>query len=157
VDPSFVFRPEAALLPLVTRVSNAIHLRLAKLLELEGADLTPEQAMTMLQIMSFNVDSVTKLADVMLKDRTTVTRFVEQLVVRGYVLREKSAQDQRATVLKLSSEGRELMFRVIPRLERDAASLFSGLPAGDVIATNRVLHSLLHRCNLPLEEQSEGN
>ena len=141
-----IFRPEAALLPLIARTSNAIHLHLAGLLEEAGADMTPEEAMTMRMVSAFRVNSVSKLAEAMLKDRTTVTRFVNQLEARGLLSRTKDPEDRRATVLTITEKGHEAIQQFDPHIIAAVQSMFAGLPIEDIIATNRVLYTILHRC-----------
>lgn len=79
------------------------------------------------------------------KDRTTISRFVDQLSHAGWVLRSPSPEDRRNIVVTLSDPGLELTTRIDPQVVEAVMKLLSGIPAEDLAVTERVLQQVLER------------
>ena len=60
------------------------------------------------------------LAHTVHQDKSAVSRSIEELVQRGYVVREPSKTDRRCVVLDLTSEGRAHFEKIGPHARRDA-------------------------------------
>jgi len=59
-----------------------------------------------------------------------VTRLVDRLVRKGFVERERDRDDRRRIVCRITSEGRAVLQRIQPRLDRAVADFERALPAG---------------------------
>lgn len=81
------------------------------------------------------------LAALLVADPSTMVRLIDQLVKRGWVLRERAQHDRRSTVPRLTPEGRATIERMSPAVlaseERVAAAL--------TFAERKMLLSLLQR------------
>ncbi len=133
------------LAPLLIRSASSFHGFLRRLLDSLGVDLTPEQGMTLSILRQVGAQSVSSLAAIMNKDRTTVSRFVDQLANAGWVLRSPSTEDRRNVVVTLSDAGLELISRIDPQVMGAVMKLLAGIPAEDLAVTEHVLQQVLER------------
>jgi DNA-binding MarR family transcriptional regulator len=72
-----------------------------------------------------------------------VTGIVARLARRGLVERRCVPGDRRTVELRLSSRGRALMRRVIPRHRRDVQALLAGVPRADQERLRSLLGGLI--------------
>lgn len=99
------------------------HARVAEL----GFDLTPVQYAALAKIEAQpGIDQVT-LAGLIAYDRTTIGGVVDRLVQKQYLVREVSATDRRARVLKLTELGVTTLHRLAPVVEEAQLQMLSGL------------------------------
>ncbi|WP_127560668.1 MarR family winged helix-turn-helix transcriptional regulator [Saccharospirillum alexandrii] len=99
------------------------HARVAEL----GFDLTPVQYAALAKIEAQpGIDQVT-LAGLIAYDRTTIGGVVDRLVQKQYLVREVSATDRRARVLKLTELGVTTLHRLAPVVEEAQLQVLSGL------------------------------
>lgn len=97
-----------------------------------GYDLTPVQFAALAKIEAHpGIDQVT-LAGLIAYDRTTITGVVDRLVQKALLVREVSATDRRARVLKLTDQGLETLSRVWPAVESAQKLMLSGLDNNEV-------------------------
>ena len=78
-----------------------------------------------------------------------VTGIVGRLARLGLVERRPVPGDRRASRIRLTARGRQVMQRALPRHRREVAGLLSSLPARDLAA----LHGLLGRLNHALGDR----
>lgn len=76
--------------------------------------------------------SPSELTRALLVTAGNVTGIVDRLVRSGLVERRRVPTDRRAVRVALTSSGRQVMARALPRHGRDVASLLSALPARDL-------------------------
>lgn len=67
------------------------------------------------------------LADLLKLDKSTITRVVDALVRKGYVLRRRDAEDSRALALEITASGRELYEKIHRQLIQQQAELLADL------------------------------
>lgn len=111
------------------------HARVAEL----GYDLTPVQYAALAKIEAQpGIDQVT-LAGLIAYDRTTIGGVVDRLVQKTYLVREVSATDRRARVLKLTKLGVTTLHRLAPAVEEAQRTMLSGLEPGEQAEFVRLL------------------
>lgn len=92
-----------------------------------GYDLTPVQYAALAKIEAQpGIDQVT-LAGLIAYDRTTIGGVVDRLVQKKYLVREVSATDRRARVLKLTELGVTTLHHLAPVVEEAQLQMLSGL------------------------------
>ena len=81
---------------------------IAAMLRIKGVPLTPEQFM--LIDLLWNQGSMTQqqLADQMQKDKNSVTKLVDAIEKKGFVVREQNLKDRRANTLVLTEKALQL-------------------------------------------------
>lgn len=90
------------------RVSAAINRKLAGDLKANGIQITPEQ-MTVLSLL-WKKDNVSQqeLCNATFKDKPNMTRLIDSLETKGYVVRISDKRDRRNNLINLTAKGREI-------------------------------------------------
>ena len=90
------------------RVSAAINRKLAGDLRANGIQITPEQ-MTVLSLL-WKKDNVSQqeLCNATFKDKPNMTRLIDSLETKGYVVRISDKRDRRNNLINLTAKGREI-------------------------------------------------
>ena len=78
-----------------------------------GLDLTPEEATLLNQLWDRDNQSLSELGNWAIKEASTVTRQVDSLVKKGYVLRVRDEDDGRKVLARLTTEGKKLQKQFI--------------------------------------------
>jgi DNA-binding MarR family transcriptional regulator len=130
---------------LISRSAHAVRRLVAKSLADRQSSVTPEEAMAVLLIGQFGDRTVSKLAEGLGRDRTTVTRLLDALEKKGYVLRESAPDDRRSTVVSLSEAGLKFEAIVAVDNERMVEKLVDGIDPVDLEVTLAVLRTIQAR------------
>jgi len=80
----------------------------ANLLRKNNINLTPEQFLTIDILWNQGAMSQTALADAMQKDKNSITKLVDALETKGFVVRQKDKTDRRSNTIVLTEKA-ELM------------------------------------------------
>ncbi|HQU09182.1 MAG TPA: MarR family transcriptional regulator [Opitutales bacterium] len=64
-------------------------------------------------------------------DKMTVSKALKELVARGYVMRQENPRDSRAKCVQLAEEGRVLITKIVPLVERADEDFFARLSADE--------------------------
>jgi len=80
---------------------------------------------------------------------TTASRLVDRLVGKNLVLRQRSPDDRRVSILRLSAGGRRLVARVTERRMRDLAAIVDRLPQGTPAAVVEALEAFAEASGEP--------
>jgi DNA-binding MarR family transcriptional regulator len=112
----------------------------------EDRELTFSQ-WTALVALHSGVTTAGDLAHNICHDAGSLTRLIDQLAERGFVVRERSETDRRVVTLALTPHGRELVAMMAPKV----MDLWNGLLAGFTHAEIDTLISLLTRLAIAAE------
>lgn len=132
--------PAGGPLPFVLfRATHSVRGVLAASLAKRGLDVTPEEAITVMLIDKFQASTVSKLAESLGRDRTTITRLLDSLERKGYVQRTVSPQDRRSSTVGLTQQGTEFEQAMEVDAKRLVRELTEGIPPEELIVTLSVL------------------
>lgn len=134
----------------LTRASYRVRQQLESMLESMELDLTPEEAMTMGLIIRAGANTISELSELLIRDRTTVTRLIESLEHKGYVERVQSPKDRRSVIVRSTLAGAELEHRMGDQVIKVYLQLFKGIKASDLAAFSRTLNAIHRNSSLPL-------
>ena len=130
---------------LISRSAHAVRRLVAKSLADRQSTVTPEEAMAVLLIGQFGARTVSKLAEGLGRDRTTVTRLLDALEKKGFVIRESAEEDRRSTLVSLSEAG--LAFETTMAAENQLMidQLLEGIDPTEMEIAMRVLRKIQAR------------
>jgi DNA-binding MarR family transcriptional regulator len=109
---------------------------------LKAYDLALPSWRIMAQLCTRGAMRVGYLADRLSLEVSTVSRNVAQLERRGFITRQRSGLDRRASNLVLTAEGRDLVETLTPALARVQQPLLSGLTALEQRTFKRLLRKV---------------
>lgn len=110
---------------------------------LESLGLTYPQYLVLLVLWERDGEPVSYLCERLSLTTATVTPLLKRLESQGLVRRERSVEDERAVLVKLTSGGRELFARAHRTLEKIICAI--DMPADDVASLRDRLKALLSK------------
>lgn len=92
-------------------------------------EVTPRQVAVLLALNRAGTASQARLSEMIRTDRNTLSEMITRLVQRGSIERTPSNEDRRAFDLRLTEEGRALLFEVLPSMLQAQQAVLNPLPA----------------------------
>ncbi len=126
-------------------------------------DETSELGLTSVQYSALNaicelpdLDQVT-LSRLIAFDKTTLVKVLDRLVSKGLITRDRSSTDRRCLVLNATPQGREVIRKIFPMLERAQDRLLAPLTADEQVVFLSLLSKIVHVNNVysrvPLDQE----
>ncbi len=109
--------------------------------ELAQHDLTAAQAIVLFQLDHGEFTHAAEYCRVLQYDPGAMTRLIDRLEAKGFVSRQRTAQDRRTVKLEITAAGRSL----VPRIRATAIGVFNGFLRGFTKSEARQLTDLLKR------------
>lgn len=81
--------------------------------------VTINQILLLIQIDQRTDTSQVELAELLFKDVASVTRMIELLVKRGFLVREENKEDRRKKDLKITGKGKEILRLAVPIIKKN--------------------------------------
>lgn len=130
----------------LTRLIERLHRRFldvlrAELTHLDITDINAVQALLLANIGEEEIN-VRELMNRGYYQGSNASYNLKKLVENGYLLQEKSPRDRRATLIKLSPKGLDLVQKIAEAEERQAAMLANADPSPDLEATRKALRHI---------------
>ncbi|WP_274911986.1 MarR family winged helix-turn-helix transcriptional regulator [Streptomyces sp. WZ-12] len=117
---------------------------------LKGLGLTYPQYLVMLVLWEHGPEPVKRIGERLRLDSGTLSPLLKRLEAAGLVERERSPEDERSVIIRLTHAGTELRARALPVPRRMLAA--TGLTVEEL----RTLRGLLGRVTSALDEASHG-
>lgn len=112
-----------------------------------GIEITPEQFLLLDTLWDDGCMSQQKLADIMKKDKNSITKLVDQLEKRGYVVREIDKADRRSNLILLTPDGLAIKDRVTETAINTVNAIVEGIDQNDLDSFVKVLKIMAHNIN----------
>lgn len=128
----------------VNRLSFLSRKTLSQKFEDNGHSISTEEWAVLLILWSKGEQTPSALADVTFRDRTTITRFIDQMVKKGMVIREHDEKDRRRVLIKTSEKGRNLEQELVPIARDMIGTATKGLSPQDIETTIKTLSHMTH-------------
>ena len=125
------------------RVGILLTTQAGSLLKTDGG-LTLNQWRLITFLSERECGSVFELSKLGFIDKATLSRAATELVKRGLIVSEASPTDRRASVLRLTEAGREVLSKVEPGMQRRQADLMSAITEEERETLFRILDKLEH-------------
>lgn len=128
----------------VNRLSFLTRKTLSQGFEEEGLFVSAEEWAILLILWSKGEQTPSALAEVTFRDRTTITRLIDQMVKKQFVVREHDEKDRRRVLIKASDKGQALKDELIPIAKSMIATATSGISPQDIETTVKTLSAMTH-------------
>jgi DNA-binding MarR family transcriptional regulator len=127
----------------INRAAFLFRAELARAFAHAGIDVTPEEWALQMVLYERPALSVGDLAELTLRDRTTVTRFVDTLVRKGLATRKPDPKDRRRMLVALSPRGRERFPQMLVHVRELIARSTRGIEQAEIDTTLSVLQRMI--------------
>lgn len=130
---------------------NLVHYRFKQFLTAnfysKGIDITPEQFLLLDTLWDEGKMSQQKLANIMGKDKNSITKLVDQLEKKELVFRENDKLDRRSNLITLTEKGLSLKDEVTSIAVTAVNKIVEGISQSDLDSFVKVLKLMAHNIN----------
>lgn len=126
----------------VNRLSFLVRKELGAAFRQAGHNISPEEWAILLVLWKQGPQRPSAIADLTLKDRTTVTRLVDAMVRKGLVERQNDEGDRRGNLVAVSLKGTDLEQVLVPIAQVLIARALEAIPPDDIATTTRTLAAM---------------
>ncbi|QDU40835.1 DNA-binding transcriptional repressor MarR [Maioricimonas rarisocia] len=129
---------------LITRLAHLFRSRVESVLARSGSELSVEEsALLMVLVESGQPLRRGEFAEIMLRDKTTITRQLDGLERKGLVRRKPDPSDGRAVLITPTPKGRRQIDRLLPQSRELRESLKRGLSAEEWQTTMKGMRQMM--------------
>ena len=114
----------------------------AKELTRNGINLTPEQYLVMDILWDAEVMSQQAIADIIQKDKNSVTKFIDSLEKKGLVYRQVNKTDRRVNNIVVSEEGMKLKTKTTEVAIGMMRNVLKNIKEEDLMALDKVMNQI---------------
>lgn len=135
-------KPEDSIGYLIRRTGRGMRNMIqAKLKEAE-LDITMEQGAILIRLGINDGCSQNELSEFLGKDKTTLTRLIDNMEDKSLLVRVSSESDKRVKLLYSSKKGKECRLKVIQVLQSGLQEATQGIPKEDLKTTKETLNKI---------------
>lgn len=120
----------------------------------QGIDITPEQWMLLVHLWQKDGRNQNEIAQSCAKDKTTITRAIDNLEKLGMVERVKDKVDGRVNNIFLTEKAKEMQAEVIPVIQQTIEQAQEGIGLYDIEITKDTLKKIYQNLS-PYEGEDE--
>ncbi|MBR4155317.1 MAG: MarR family transcriptional regulator [Bacteroidales bacterium] len=124
----------------------------AKELSRNNINLTPEQYLVMDILWDAEVLSQQAIADIIQKDKNSVTKFIDSLEKKGLVYRQVNKTDRRVNNIVVSEEGMKLKSRTTEVAISMMRNVLNNIKEEDLVALDNVMNQIKYNIDKANEE-----
>ena len=124
----------------------------AKELSRNDINLTPEQYLVMDILWDAEVLSQQAIADIIQKDKNSVTKFIDSLEKKGLVYRQVNKKDRRVNNIVVSEEGMKLKARTTEVAIGMMRNVLNNIKEEDLVALDNVMNQIKENIDKANEE-----
>ena len=112
-----------------------------------GFDITPEAADALMIIQHFDGLPQTKLADILGKDKASITRLLNSLVKAELVERIQDQEDRRIIRAHITAKGKQVFEAILPKLQQLSDDALQGIDDASFKQTILTLGDIVSNTN----------
>ena len=126
----------------------------AKELSRNDINLTPEQYLVMDILWDAEVLSQQAIADIIQKDKNSVTKFIDSLEKKGLVYRQVNKKDRRVNNIVVSEEGMKLKAKTTEVAIGMMRNVLKDIKEEDLVAFDKVMNQIKGNIDSLMEPNS---
>jgi len=124
------------------RTTRIVKLNFHQAFKNMGLNLTPEQWVILDLLQTSNGLSQTSIAEQSFKDAPSISRTIDTLVKKNYVVRKSAADDRRKFEIFLTTEGRKVAADMTPIVNNLRSRSWENLSASDYNEFLRIINQV---------------
>jgi MarR family transcriptional regulator for hemolysin len=111
-----------------------------------GLDITVDQWLILKVVLEKGELKQNEIAEKVFKDTASVTRIIELLINKEYLLREVHGNDRRRTQLKLTGKGKNILSKVHVIIQKNRRLALNGISEGKIKEMSKLLSTIISNC-----------
>ena len=112
---------------------------LRKSFQAHGFDVTPYQWTVLYRLWEQDGLTQAEIAERTIKDKPTITRMIDVLEKKGFVVRRNDKNDRRVYKIYLTEDGKILEQKLVPIVEKHIEKALAGIAPDEVESAKRLL------------------
>ncbi|WP_291144260.1 MarR family winged helix-turn-helix transcriptional regulator [Flavobacterium sp. UBA7680] len=110
------------------------------------SDITVDQCLVLIILNENEKISQIEIARLIFKDNASVTRIIELMVKKDYLIREANEIDKRKSKLVITEKGRETIVLLTPVFNLNRKTALNGLSLDEIELLDKLLHKIISNC-----------
>lgn len=110
------------------------------------SDITVDQCLVLIILNDNSNISQIEMARLIFKDNASVTRIIELMVKKDYLLREENELDKRKSKLVITEKGLHTIDLLTSVFNLNRKTALDGLSAEEIEQLDRILHKIILNC-----------
>jgi DNA-binding MarR family transcriptional regulator len=112
-------------------------------------DITVDQALTLIVLDKYPALSQQQIAELVFKDKASITRIIELLIQKGLLAREMHPTDRRKFALSLTAQGKHVLAHLGDTILLNQQTALAGLEKGEIQQFHQTLQKIIANCVVP--------
>lgn len=109
-------------------------------------DITVDQALALIILDKHPSLSQHEIAELVFKDKSSITRIIELLVKKGLVARAIHAADRRKFELRITSQGRQTIAQLADTISLNRQTALAGFTEAELAQFHSILQRIVANC-----------
>lgn len=110
------------------------------------SDITVDQGLVLLILNENSNYSQKEIASLIFKDNASITRIIELMVKKGYLVRKMNEQDRRKFNLEITEKGRNTVELLSPAIKQNRTTALHGLSENEIELLDTLLNKIITNC-----------
>jgi DNA-binding MarR family transcriptional regulator len=145
----FVDTPTRTVLYTLEQALKAYRKRCQHNLDQVAGNLTVDQALVLIVLDKYPTLSQHQMAELVFKDKASLTRIIELLVQKGLLTRALHPTDRRKFALQLTASGQHTLAQLAPTIQLNQQTALAGLSDDELAQFHGTLQKIIANCTLP--------
>ncbi|GAA4354967.1 transcriptional regulator SylA [Hymenobacter saemangeumensis] len=112
-------------------------------------NLTVDQGLALMVLSKHPALSQQELAELVFKDKASITRIIELLVQKSLLARAERSTDRRKSVLRLTDRGRQTLVQLSATIQLNQQTALQGLSEDELTQFDVTLRKIIANCTSP--------
>lgn len=109
-------------------------------------NITVDQLLVLLILNRYPDLNQKEIAELVFKDYASITRIIELLVKKGYILRKIHPDDRRRFKLTLTKAGQNNLQKLTPVIENNRATALNNISINEMVQLQNTLKKIISNC-----------
>lgn len=110
------------------------------------SDITVDQCLVLIILNDDSNSSQKEIADLIFKDKASITRIVELMVKKDYLTRGMNELDRRKFNLQITEKGKKTIELLSPIIKQNRKTALFGLSADEIELLDQLLYKIITNC-----------
>jgi DNA-binding MarR family transcriptional regulator len=110
------------------------------------SDITVDQCLVLIILNEDSDFSQKEIADLIFKDKASITRIVELMVKKDYLIRGMNELDRRKFNLEITEKGKNTIELLSPIIKQNRKTALFGLSANEIELLDKILCKIISNC-----------
>lgn len=109
-------------------------------------DITIDQCLVLIILKKYAKISQNELANLIFKDNASITRMIELMVKKDYLIRTIHKEDRRKFNLEITEKGKKTLELINPIVQINRETALNGLSLEEINLLDKTLNKIINNC-----------